>query len=75
MKNFVLLPRANTHMSPTAFSDPKELQMRAQWLENLKSKEIIVSPGGTMPPIPNMAVTIFSVMLRKKGDLSTRATF
>lgn len=47
-------------MSPDAFNDPKELELRAQWLEDVKSQGIIVNLGGTMPPIPPMAETIYA---------------
>lgn len=60
MKNFVLALRANKSMSPTAFSDPKEIELRAKWLEEVKRQGIVVSLGGTMPPIPTMAATLFA---------------
>lgn len=60
MKNFVLLLRANTNMSAEAFFDSKEIKLRAEWLEEIKNNNIIVNLGGTMPPSPFMAATIFS---------------
>lgn len=75
MKNYVLLLRANTNMLPAAFSDPKELRMRTQWLENLKDTEIIVSPGGTMPPTQNTAMTIFANHTEKEGPFTEKCYF
>ncbi len=60
MKNFVLLLRANTNMDPAAFTDPKEVADRAKWLEAIQNKGIVKFLGGTMPPIPQMAKTIFA---------------
>ena len=60
MKNFVLFLRANTNMSPEAFSAPKELELREAWLKNIQDSGAVVNLGGTMPPIPNMATTIFA---------------
>lgn len=67
MKNFALFLRANTAMSPEAFSDPEELKLRTQWLEDLENKGIVVHMGGTMPPIPTMAKTIFADGTSKDG--------
>lgn len=60
MKNFILLLRANTNMNSGAFTDPIEVAHRTQWLENVKSQGIVKNLGGTMPPIPVMASTIFA---------------
>lgn len=60
MKTFALFLRANKEMSPEAFSDPKEIELRAKWLEDIKAKNIVVQLGGTMPPIPTMALTLFA---------------
>lgn len=60
MKNFVLLLRANTNMDPGAFTDPKEVADRAKWLEDVQAKGVVKYLGGTVPPIPPMAATIFA---------------
>jgi len=60
MKNFVLLLRANTDMDSGAFTDPKEVADRAKWLEEVQAKGIVKFLGGTMPPIPTMARTLFA---------------
>ena len=57
-------------MSPDAFSDPKELELRAKWLEDVKKEGIVVQLGGTMPPIPQMAETIFADGSLKSGAFS-----
>lgn len=75
MKNFALLLRANTSMSPTAFSDPKEIELRAKWLEHVKNEDLVVNLGGTMPPIPDMAKTIFADGSSKDGAFSEVAHF
>ena len=75
MKNFVLFLRANTSMSPSAFSDPKELEMRAKWLEQVQKDDQVVYPGGTMPPIPTMAKTIFADGSARDGAFSEVAHF
>jgi hypothetical protein len=67
MKNFILLLRANTNMDPGAFTDPKEVADRAQWLEDVKTKGVVKNLGGTMPPIPVMASTIFADGTVKEG--------
>ena len=58
MKNYALFLRATKEMSPEAFSDPKEIELRAQWLKDLTAKNIITYQGGTMPPIASMASSI-----------------
>lgn len=75
MKNFALFLRANTNMSPTAFSDPKEIELRAEWLEKLKREDRVVNLGGTMPPIPNMATTLFADGSSKEGAFSEVSHF
>lgn len=60
MKDFVLLLRANTNMDAGAFTDPKEVADRAQWLEDVKQQGVVKNLGGTMPPIPPMASTLFA---------------
>lgn len=60
MKNFVLLLRANTHMNRDAFTDPKEVEDRGKWLEEVKAQGVVVQLGGTMPPVPLMAATLFA---------------
>lgn len=67
MKNYVLFLRANTAMSPDAFNDPKEIAHRAQWLANVQSKGIVKYLGGTLPPIPTMAGTLFADGFAKEG--------
>ncbi len=67
MKNFVLFLRANTNMSPEAFSDPKEIELRKAWLKNLEESGAVVNLGGTMPPIPTMATTLFADGLTTLG--------
>lgn len=67
MKNFVLLLRANTSMDPEAFTDPKEVADRAQWLEDVTAQGVIKNLGGTMPPIPAMASSIFADGTLKEG--------
>ncbi|MDH2206997.1 MULTISPECIES: YciI family protein [Empedobacter] len=67
MKNFVLLLRVNTNMDPGAFTDPREVADRAKWLEDVKEKGIVKNLGGTMPPIPPMATTIFADGSVKEG--------
>jgi hypothetical protein len=67
MKSFVLFLRANKKMDPGAFSDPKEVADRAKWLEDMVAKNVVLSLGGTVPPIPNMAATIFSDGSVKSG--------
>lgn len=67
MKNFVLFLRANSSMDPSAFSDPKEIKLRAKWLEEVQGKGIVKNLGGTMPPIPSQASTIFSDGTLKEG--------
>lgn len=58
MKNFILFLRANTSMNPGAFSDPKEIEERKNWLENAQNKGYVNQLGGTMPPIPEMSSTL-----------------
>lgn len=67
MKDFVLLLRANTNMNPGAFTDPKEVADRAQWLDDVKAKGVVKYLGGTMPPMPTMANTIFADNTVKEG--------
>ena len=67
MKNFVLFLRANTDMSQSAFTDPKEVAERAKWLEELQANGIVKYLGGTMPPIPAMAKSIFADGSVKEG--------
>lgn len=67
MKNFVLLLRANTSMDPGSFTDPKEVADRTQWLEDVKAQGVIKNLGGTMPPIPAMASSIFADGTLKEG--------
>lgn len=75
MKNFVLLLRANTSMDPGAFVDPKEVEMRAQWLKDVQEKEVVTYLGGTMPPAPGMATTIFADGSTKDGSFMEIAHF
>lgn len=75
MKNFALFLRANKEMSPEAFSDPKEISLRAQWLEDIKEKNIVVHLGGTMPPIPGMAVTLFADENVTEGAFTEKSHF
>lgn len=56
MKNFAVILRVNTSMSPNA--DPQEYEDRMNWLNNLEEKGILVNKGGTMPPLPDSACTI-----------------
>lgn len=60
MKNFILFLRANTNMDPGAFSDPKEIEDRKNWLENAQNKGYVKQLGGTMPPIPDMSSTLYA---------------
>lgn len=75
MKNFVLFLRANKEMSPESFSDPKEIELRAQWLEKIKAEDIVVHLGGTMPPIPTMATTLFSDGNAVEGAFTEKSHF
>lgn len=75
MKNFVLFLRANTAMSPDAFSDPKEIELRANWLKSIQEKGIVVNLGGTMPPIPEMAGTIYADGTFKEGAFMEVSNF
>lgn len=75
MKNFALFLRANYDMSPESFADPKEIELRAAWLEDVKQKNIVVHLGGTMPPIPTMATTIFSNGDEKSGAFTEEKHF
>lgn len=75
MKNFVLLLRENTKMEPGAFVDPKEVASRAKWLDDVKEKGIVVNLGGTMPPIPEMAMTIFNEGSVKEGPFMELSHF
>lgn len=67
MKNFVLLLRANKNMDSGAFTDPKEVFDRAKWLEDVQANGVVKYLGGTMPPIPTMASTIFTDGTIKEG--------
>lgn len=62
-------------MSPSAFSDPKEIELRAKWLEQVKKDDQVVYLGGTIPPIPDMAKTIFADGTTKTGAFSEVAHF
>lgn len=75
MKNYVLLLRANTNMNPEAFTDPKEVADRAQWLEDVKVQGVVKNLGGTMPPIPAMASTLFADGRVKEGTFMEVAHF
>lgn len=75
MKNFVLLLRANTNMDPGAFTDPKEVADRAQWLEDVKAKGVVQYLGGTMPPIPPMTSTLFADGTIQEGPFMEVAHF
>lgn len=75
MKNFVLLLRANTAMSSDAFTDPKEVEMRAAWLKSVQEQGVVVNLGGTMPPIPPMAATLFADGSIKEGPFMEAAHF
>lgn len=75
MKNFVLFLRANTSMSPDAFTDPKEVETRAAWLKNVQEEGIVVNLGGTVPPIPPMAATVFADGTTKEGPFMEVAHF
>lgn len=75
MKNFVLLLRANTNMDPGAFTDPKEVADRAQWLEDVKARGVVKNLGGTMPPIPVMATTLFADGTVEEGAFMEVAHF
>lgn len=75
MKNFVLFLRANTDMDPEAFSDPKEVADRAKWLEDVQAKSVVKYLGGTMPPIPPMATSIFTDRTTKEGPFMEEKHF
>lgn len=60
MKNFVLFLRANNSMKAEAFSAPKEIADRNNWLENAHKEGYIRQLGGTMPPIPEISRTIYA---------------
>ncbi|WP_293914715.1 MULTISPECIES: YciI family protein [unclassified Sphingobacterium] len=75
MKNFVLLLRANTNMSAEAFFDSQEIKLRAEWLEEIQKKNIVVNLGGTMPPSPSMATTIFADGSIREGAFSEISHF
>jgi len=68
MKNFVLFLRANTNMDAGAFTDPKEVEDRAKWLENVQAQGVVKNLGGTMPPIPPMASSLFADGSIKEGS-------
>lgn len=75
MKNFVLFLRANTDMNPGAFSDPKEVADRAKWLDEIQAQGIVKYLGGTVPPIPQMANTIFADGSIKEGPFMEEKHF
>ena len=75
MKKFVLFLRANKNMSPAAFSDPKEIELRKNWLENIQTQGFVTDLGGTMPPTPEMAITLFSNGISKEGPFTENIHF
>ncbi len=70
MKNFALFLRANREMSRDSFSDPQEIALRSQWLNDIEAKGIVVNLGGTLPPIPAMSATINSENAMLEGPFS-----
>ncbi len=73
MKNFALFLRVNTSMSFSA--DPQEYADRMAWLAEIVAKGRMVNQGGTMPPIPEAASTIFADGSRKDGAFMETAHF